>query len=543
MTDARTESADSPDRDVVEVIRRTRARYAGRVAIRELGSGVAGAREITYAELVDGAYNLAAGLGAAGLERGARVAVLLDNGIELALTEWACLVSGLVWVALNARTSAAELERILEDSAPAALFYAERYAGLVDGVAVEARCRRVLVGGAHDRFAALLAEGAAALASGVRVRAPSADEPVRIRYTSGTAGMPKGAVLPRRCYDASLAAVAEVLSPLREDDVLIHVAPMTHASGAMFLPHAAIGARAVVLSHFDAREVLATIAAERATAIFVVPTMLVRLVEAVATAPPAASLRTIVYGGASMPTEPLRHAIERFGPVLVQIYGLTESTWPVAALSREDHLRRPGESEEHWLARLRSCGRPTSIGSLRIVAGDGRESAQCEVGEIRVRGRNTMSGYWNAHSRGLSGDDKGLDEHGWMRTGDVGFRDQEGYVTIVDRLHDMIVSGGFNVYPREVENALTSHPAVLEAAVVGRADVEWGETVHAAVVLKGGARVGIEELVAHCDALLPGYKKPRSLEIVSELPKNAAGKTLRRTLRERLVAQEKGRTR
>jgi acyl-CoA synthetase (AMP-forming)/AMP-acid ligase II len=232
-----------------------------------------------------------------------------------------------------------------------------------------------------------------------------------------------------------------------------------------------------------------------------------------------------------------------FGPILVQIYGLTESTWPVTALSREEHLRRTGETEECWLARLHSCGRPTSVGALRVVTPDGRDAAAREVGEIRLRGRNTMSGYWRTTTAATAVDAKGLDADGWMHTGDLGFRDEHGYVTIVDRLHDMIVSGGFNVYPREVENALSSHPAVLEVAVVGRPDVEWGEAVHAAVVLRSGTSVTPDDLIAHCAALLAGYKKPRSLEIVAELPRNSAGKTLRRAVRAGLALNEKGRTR
>ena len=183
------------------------------------------------------------------------------------------------------------------------------------------------------------------------------------------------------------------------------------------------------------------------------------------------------------------------------------------------------------------------MGELRVVRPDGGDASVRELGEIRVRGRNTMSGYWRTTNAATMVDTKGLDVEGWMHTGDLGFRDERGYVTIVDRLHDMIVSGGFNVYPREVENALSSHPAVLEAAVVGRPDVEWGETVHAAVVLKSGTAVAPEDLIAHCAALLPGYKKPRSLEIVPELPRNSAGKTLRRAVRAGLSANEKGRTR
>ena len=296
------------DIDVVALILRTRDRFGSRVAIRELSSeaseisaNAVRSREITYGNLVRNAYALAAGLLDRGLPRGARVAALLDNGIELVVTEWACLVSGFVWVALNTRTSSAEIERIIGDCTPGALVYGTRHVDLVGRAKLTDGCLRVPAGAGETAWQELLGCGEAALERGLEITPPAPDEPVRIRYTSGTAGAPKGAVLPRRCYDASVGAVIEVIGPLAESDVLVHVAPMTHASGAMFLPHATVGACAVVLPHFDATTLFDVLAAERATALFVVPTMLVRLVEAMTVARPRlASLRTIVYGGASM---------------------------------------------------------------------------------------------------------------------------------------------------------------------------------------------------------------------------------------------------
>ena len=275
---------------------------------------------------------------------------------------------------------------------------------------------------------------------------------------------------------------------------------------------------------------------ESVTAVFLVPTMLVRLLDrATDAAPKLRSLRTVVYGGASTPPERIAAAVEAFGDVFVQIYGLTESTWPVCALGRGDHRRRPGEPAAKWHARLASCGRPTAVGELRIVDSEGREAAAGEAGEIHVRGRNTMLGYWGG--AGAANDPKGLDRDGWMHTGDVGRRDAEGFVTIVDRLHDMIVTGGFNVYPREVEDTLSAHPAVLECAVVGVADAEWGECVHADVVLRAGASASAGELMEHCSRALARYKKPRTVDIVDSLPKNAAGKILRRRVKERVVGR------
>jgi acyl-CoA synthetase (AMP-forming)/AMP-acid ligase II len=515
--------SDSP----ASIINAAAERFPDDIAVREIACGEAGelveSRTVTFAALRALALRACAALDGTGLRPGDRIAVLLDNSVEMVVSEWACLLAGFVWVALNTRTSAAELESILRDSAPSLLLVGERHAALLADVRVPAGCRVLRSGEEWRSFLAAATAG--------RPREPAAEDAVRIRYTSGTAGSPKGAVQPRRAYDASIEAVGEVLAPIRKDDVLVQVAPMSHAAGAMLLPHVRAGAQALLVDRFDAAGFIAIAERYRATAAFLVPTMLVRVLEALDRSERLARVRAFVYGGASMPVEPLAAAIARLGPVFVQIYGLTESTWPVTALRREDHVRRAHEDEQSWKKRLASCGKPTAVGAVRVVGADGRDAASGEAGELWVRGRNTMAGYWKGSDGRAKRDVKGLDADGWMHTGDVGFIDAEGYVTIVDRLHDMIVSGGFNVYPREVEDALCSHPSVLEAAVVGRPSVEWGETVHAAVVLKPGAGATEHELIAYCAARLAGYKKPRTLEIVERLPKNAAGKIVRRSLR------------
>jgi len=510
---------------VVQLIHDLASRHASRPALvdfawDEAAHGYRRGASITYRELHERTLRLVDALAARGVRAGDRVAVLLDNSVELVVSEWACLVSGMVWVALNVRSSANEQAAILRDCTASVLIVSTRYRAQVDRAAVGASCTIVEVGegGGWD---ALLASGQPRIPA----RAPGPEDVVRIRYTSGTAGLPKGAVLPRRCYDASVEVVADVIGPLGPDDVLAQVAPMTHAAGAMWLPHAVVGATALLVDHFDAHAFVQLVERERVTSVFLVPTMLLRFIEALATTARPTTLRSIVYGGASMPVDRLERGLALLGPVFVQIYGLTESNWPVTALRREEHLV-PG-SPDAQRRRLASCGRPTAMGELRIVTGSGREAEAGEAGEVLVRGRNTMLGYWGKGR----GDAKGLDEAGWMHTGDVAVRDADGFVTIVDRLHDMIVSGGFNVYPREVEDALSSHAAVLEAAVVGRPDAEWGEHVHAVVVLRPGAAVGEAELAAHVAERTAAYKKPRSFEFVAELPKNAAGKVLRRALK------------
>jgi acyl-CoA synthetase (AMP-forming)/AMP-acid ligase II len=509
------------------LIRSAVRRFAGRIAATELACGAAGevieGRSVTYEELDRLTLRACAALASCGMVAGDRVAVLLDNSIDVVVTEWACLRAGFVWVALNTRTSAAELRAVLDDCKPTLLVAGARYTELA--ARAGGGCRILE---AESEWHAMLAGAALPHRE---LPEPAAEDPVRIRYTSGTAGRPKGAVQPRRAYDASIETVGRVIGPLADSDVLVQVAPMSHAAGAMLLPYVAVGARALLVDRFDAGAFITIVERYAATAAFLVPTMLVRVLGALDDVARLRSLRSVVYGGASMPVEPLVAGIERLGAVFVQIYGLTECTWPVTALAREDHVRRAGEADIEWKARLRSCGMPTGVAAVRIVDAEGRDVARGQTGELWVRGRNTMSGYWAQGGVARTRDVKGLDADGWMHTGDVAFQDDEGRVTIVDRLHDMIVSGGFNVYPREVEDALCSHPAVLEAAVVGRPSTEWGETVHAAVVLRPGTDVAAERLIEFCGERLAGYKKPRSLEIVTSLPKNAAGKILRRALR------------
>lgn len=528
------------DESVVEIVLGSAARRSGTVLLSEGGTGPShgGApREATYGATVKASRELAMGLLTLGLAPGDRVAVLVENRIELVITEWACLLSGLVWVACNVRMTAEELQALVDDCAPAALISSSRMAGIVAGLRLGSPCVEVIADVEHPSWVEAVERGRKALETGGVLSAPARDDPVRIRYTSGTAGRPKGAVLARRAYDASVKAVGDVIGPLSRSDVLLQIAPMTHASGAMLVPHVAVGARAVVLDGFDVEQMLDVIEKDRVTAVFVVPTMLVRFLDAIDDPDRVATLRTIVYGGAPMPPAQIERGLALLGPRFVQIYGLTESTWPVCALTREDHARRPGESAADWRARLRSCGRPTAVGELRILDPRGEPVRVGEPGEICVKGRNTMDGYWQGQGHGRSPDRKGLDVAGWMRTGDIGVRDEAGYVTIIDRLYDMIITGGFNVYPREVEDALSSHPAVLEAAVVGLPDAEWGETVHAAVVLRPGATADASELTRHCASQLAGYKKPKSVEIVPALPKNASGKVVRREVRTRRIGR------
>jgi acyl-CoA synthetase (AMP-forming)/AMP-acid ligase II len=495
-------------------------RYADRTALIDLSSDQV--REISYAELVARTRALASALYQRGMRPGDRLAVALDNSTEMVVSEWCCLLAGFVWVALNVRSSEEELAGVLSDSDPALVITNQRYEDTL-GRAASGRPVEVVGSARWTRFVENSDPELPRLV-------PRSTDPVRIRYTSGTSGRAKGAILTRGGYDASIDNVSSVIGPFYEDDVVAQVAPMTHASGAMLLPHLAAGGKAVIVDRFDAGALQKLCKQYRVTALFLVPTMLVRFLSAHAPSDDLETLRTIVYGGASTPPDTIAGAVESLGAIFIQIYGLTESTWPVCALGRDEHERGEDEARADWLARLASCGRPTAVGRVRIVNESGTDVDDGQAGELWVRGRNTMAGYWRSADEG----DKGLDTDGWMHTGDIGVRDEQGRITIVDRLHDMIVSGGFNVYPREIEDALGSHDGVLESAVVGRPHSEWGEAVHAYVVVKAGMQPSADELRSHVSGRVAGYKSPKTIEFVDSLPKNTSGKVLRRVLRDRL---------
>jgi len=355
-----------------------------------------------------------------------------------------------------------------------------------------------------------------------------ADEDVaRLRYTSGTTGSAKAAILPHRVYHASLDTLLSELGPFTESDRALHVAPLTHGSGALVHPILFAGGTNVLLHHFDVDDVLSAIERHRITMLFTVPTMLSRLV-----ASPRletydlSSLRALIYGGAPMPEAQLVIALQKFGHSLHQIYGMTEAPWPITMLKPADHVAND--------PRLRSVGKSTVGSEVRIVDLEGQVLSVGEVGEIEVRGRNVMLGYFGGDGAASSVRDPVDVMNGeWLRTGDVGRKDEEGYVFIVGRKKDVIISGGFNVYAAEVETALCAHESVLEAAVVGLPNDDWGELVAAFVVPVAGAVLTPADVDAVARSRLSGYKCPRRIDIVAELPKNPSGKIQKSEIRRR----------
>ncbi len=497
-------------------------------------------RAFTYAEINRRANRLAHALAKLGLGPGSRVATLQYNcnqSFELLVAMWK---AGIIMVPLNTRDSAQHNIAIIQDSGATALVFGYEFTRQ----AQEIRRRLPQVTcfirhggkGSPDGFwldyESLLDRAPA--------HEPDLDMPedalCRISYTSGTTGAPRGVMMS---YRNRLAQIANVFMNadrlISQDDVLMHVAPLTHAAGYYAIPFFLKGARHVVLDKFDTTVVLQTIERERVTCTLLVPTMIVMLMQDKALErTDLSSLKRIFYGTAPMPLDKLHRALEVFGPILRQNYGLTESVQPLACLTAPEHVVGADEREAR---RLRSTGKRAIGTEIRIVDDQDQDLPQGEIGEILLRGPHISVGYHN-----LPEETAQTYRGGWLHTGDLGRFDEDGYLYIVDRKKDMIISGGFNIYSREVEIHLDSHPAVLESAVVGLPDEKWGEVCTACVVLREGAAPPTpSELVEHCIAEgLPKYKTPKRVVFLESLPKNENNKVIKKKLKEAILRSESG---
>ncbi|ODU06895.1 MAG: hypothetical protein ABS81_03660 [Pseudonocardia sp. SCN 72-86] len=474
---------------------------------------VQGPRTLTYPELGDHVGRIAAGLTRLGLRRGDRIVLVVPNRIELVETMWAAFHGGFVAVPVNWHLHPGEVGYIVRHSGAAAVVVSDETAAVIATLPETVRVLRVGradgsgVGTDHED---LLADHASPMVD----TAP--DDPAWLFYTSGTTGRPKGATLTHRNLAAMTQAYLTDLDPLEDGSVMLHAAPLTHGSGMYVLPATARGATQVIAAgtSFSAPDYVALLDEHDVThAAFLAPTMLTRVVDA-ARGRNLPHLRSIVIGGAALYQEDLRAAVDVFGPIVTQMYGQGEAPMTITVMPAADALARPG-----------SCGRPFHGVEVRIADAIGGPVPAGEDGEVLVRGDVVMRGYWDnpdATATTLAG--------GWLHTGDIGHLD-DGWLHLTDRAKDVIITGGSNVYPREVEEALLTHPAVREAAVVGVPDPEWGESIRAFVVAAGDPNPA--ELIAHCRDRLASFKKPREVVFVSELPKNATGKILKRELRQR----------
>jgi acyl-CoA synthetase (AMP-forming)/AMP-acid ligase II len=463
-------------------------------------------RQVSFAEFDGLTDRLGNALLARGLQPGDRVAVLMPNGIDGVVVYYALAKAGLVRVPLNVRETLHEHAYKIEDSQARLL---------VHGGAAPAETEFVIGAG---ELAGIIG-GASAAPCDVR---RDAEAPLRLAYTGGTTGKPKAVILTTRSELAEVANfLVDLLPDLRPGSVMLHAAPITHGSGGFLLPHLVKGAANVVVQKFTPSAFLDAAQRYRATSTFMVPTMIAMLLEEPATADSKLPLKRLCYGAAPIAPTLLQRGLDTFGSVFTQLYGQAEA--PMAITCLQPHEHTPG--------RLASAGKPYTFVEVDVRDEAGNSLPPGSAGEVLTRGPHTMSGYW----RRPESTAETMEPDGWLHTGDIGQWDDEGFLYLLDRRHDVIVSGGFNVYPREVEDALLTHPAVLQAAVVGLADERWGERVAAAVVLR--SEITPDALAAHCNERLAGFKRPRTIEIWSDLPTSPVGKSLRREVRERMSAK------
>lgn len=485
-----------------------------------------GERATSYRELAERVARLATVLRRLGVRRGDRVGMLAlnsDRYLEYYLAVW---WSGAVVNPVNVRWSAAEMAYSLNDCETRVLLVDEHFLDLVSPLRARvARLAHVIFCGKGAGDAQLPdCEQLIAGAQPAADECGQGDELAAIFYTGGTTGIPKGVMLSHaNLWSSAISRMAQVHSP--PGSVALHVAPLFHlASAGRLISQIMLGGESVIMPAFRPAELIESIERYRVSEITLVPSMIQMLLDDPSFDPKRlASLRRISYGASPISESTLDRALEVLPQVeFSQAYGQTEASPVITISPPENHV-----GEGRRLGRVRAAGRASYSVEVRIVDPQGHELPRGQVGEITARGPNVMLGYWNKPE-----ETKQALRGGWLHTGDGGYMDGEGFVFVVDRLKDMIVSGGENVYSAEVENAVAQHPAVAACAAIGIPSAKWGESVHIAVVLHSGASLTLEQLHAHCSELIAGYKCPRSMEIRASLPMSAVGKVLKTALRQ-----------
>jgi acyl-CoA synthetase (AMP-forming)/AMP-acid ligase II len=482
-------------------------------------------RTFTYGEQCGRALRLANALYRRGLRRQHRVAILAQNSNAYIETYAASEVAGYITVAVNYRLSPAEILYILKDSQPAALIFDSEYGAVVDGLRAqlpEIRHYIAIGEGAPDwaeDYERVLADAPADMPP---IRAKP-DDIAFIIYTSGTTGRPKGAMLDHRGQVGFIHIQAVELHTSPDDRIFL-VMPFYHIGAKCNqLAYSSRGATVILHRAYDIRAVAKSLQDDRATAAHLAPIMVQDLLDL----PDLKSydhsaLKNVQYASGPMSVAQLKRALAAYGPIFLQIYGMTETGLGTVLYPHEHVLDGTPEQRR----RLGSAGQVPLGYKVRVVRDDGTECAPEERGEILIKGPGLMRGYWNNHPATIA-----AVEDGWMHTGDVGLFDEDRFLYVLDRKKDMILSGGENIYPREVEEAIYAHPAVAEVAVIGVPDDRWGEAVKAVVALKPGSKASEADIIDHCRTLIASYKKPKSVDFVDALPRLPNKKIDKKVLR------------
>ena len=512
--------------DVGRLVSRSMRHYRDRIAL----DGPEGV--MTFGESGARIMQLARGLRGLGLETGDRVLDLQSNQNTYIETDLGISTAGLCRVALNYRLHPTDWIRIATDCTPRVLILDAKFWD--DAAPVRDMVEHVIVINGDAEGAVPYERFLAAESSEPLLLSVDPDALVSLNYSSGTTGNPKGAIRTHRNRMASLHnIITDFLGKVPDErSTWLHAGPVTHTSGLFVLSYYAFGARQIIQAKFEADDVVDAFEHRGATATALVPTMVARLL-----AMPDISrermknLEILGYAGAPMPPEQIRQCFDRITPHMSQYYGLVEAIPPVTVLGPADHLRGiEGDAEI-----LTSAGLPCNGVEVRIVDEDGRDVPVGEIGEVITRGDHVMRGYY-----GQAGQDATVTKavrDGWLHTGDLGRMDADERLFLVDRKGDMIISGGYNIYPREVEDVIAEVPGVHEVAVIGVTDADWGQHVTALFTVAPGATVTVDDVVAHCKSRMASYKKPKDVRIVESFPLNSTGKIAKKVLRAELNAE------
>ena len=490
-------------------------------------------KKYTFSQLNERVDRLANALSSLSVKKGDRLAILQVNCNQFVETYFAAAKLGAIYVPLNFRAKGNELTYMLNTAEASTLLVGERYIELVDSLrsSLTSVCHFISIESRHEGML-YYEDMIASSPVGEIVTEIDDDDTTILLYTAGTTGVPKGVMLSHNSFAVYVLENVTPADPELEERNILTV-PLYHVAGIQAMMAAIYGGRTLVMERqFDAKEWMELVESEKANRAMMVPTMLKQLMDHPEFGEhDLSSLKVITYGAAPMPLEVIKRALEAFpGVSFINAFGQTETASTITTLGPEDHIISGTEEErEKKLRRLASIGKPMSDVEMRIVDEDGRELPVGQVGEIVARGPRVMTGYWKDEEK----TEKTIDKDGWIHTGDMGYMDEDGYFYLAGRAMDMIIRGGENISPEEVEAVLRTHPKVEEAAVIGIPDEEWGEQPRAIVVLKQGEVATAEEVIEYCRANLSSFKRPRSVVFIDELPRNPMGKVLKRVLQER----------
>lgn len=482
---------------------------------------------LSYEQVQSLSAQIAAGLAARGVNPGDKVAIISGNDP----TAFSCVFGisriGAVWCPINPRNEAQENRELLELSDCTVVIFAGAYTELVDRIRADLPMVHtwVCLEDAPSEalsWAEFLAAGESRPTSGLPV-----GDLAMVVGTGGTTGRPKGVMLSNRNLE-TMTALTLMSYPFTKRPVYLAMAPLTHAAGVLCFPILSLGGEIVIMRNADVGAFLAKVEEHGVTHSFLPPTIVYMiLAEAGLEATDFSSLECLWYGAAPMSPVRLEEAIERIGPVMAQLFGQTEAPMMISTLAPRDHFLPDGTLAKN---RLTSAGRPSPLCTVEVMSPDGGILARGERGEIVVRGSLVMDGYYKNPEA-----TEEATKFGWHHTGDIGFLDEDNYLYVVDRAKDMIITGGFNVYSTEVEQALLSHPDIQDCAVIGLPDEHWGEMVTAVVQLRRGGEVTMEDLRIHVKARIGSIKTPKRIDVWSDLPRSKVGKVLKVEIRNELL--------